>query len=104
MHVFPYSSRPGTKAAQMEGQVPRAVRQKRAEEVRAAAAEMQVAYLHNCIGRVLPVLFETADADGGRGHADNYCLVRVADKIPAGIVRNVKIEAVDGEMLVGSAV
>ena len=104
MHVFPYSVRPGTKAAGMDGQVPKAVREQRAEQARAAAGQMQAAYLASCVGDVRPVLFETAQGSGGQGHADNYCLVQVSEKIPAGVVRNVKIEAVQGKTLVGSTV
>ena len=104
MHVFPYSVRPGTKAAEMDGQVPKSVREQRADQVRAAAEQMQVTYLASCVGDVRPVLFETTQGDGGQGHADNYCLVRVPERILPGVVRNVKIEAVQGKTLVGSTV
>lgn len=75
MHIFPYSRRPGTPAARMEGQVPNAVKQARAEAAAAAAARMEEAYLQSWVGETLPVLFETEKDGLWRGHAPNYVQV-----------------------------
>ena len=58
VHVFPYSVREGTPAAQMSGQVPRAVRQERAERAKAAAAACGEQYRRSFLGRTLDVLLE----------------------------------------------
>ena len=39
MHIFPYSRRPGTPAAQMAGQVPKAIKEERARRGAAVAAQ-----------------------------------------------------------------
>ena len=64
----------------------------------------RMAYLASCVGRTLEVLFET-EADGvSTGHATNYMEVSVPGTGLRGLVRNVKISSVAGEMLVGDAV
>ena len=101
MHIFPYSPRPGTPAAEMEDQLPRAAKEARARQAKAAAREMQRTYLENQIGRMLPVLFET-EADGAwQGHSGNYCLVCAEGQSLHGIMRNVKILSLRGQKLMG---
>ena len=105
MHVFPYSLRPGTRAAEMPGHLSRAVKEHRAAEAQAAAGEMRLAYLDAQIGQTLPVLFET-EAGAGRwqGHSDNYCEVLAFGEKLHGIMKNVQITARDGEKIVGNIV
>jgi threonylcarbamoyladenosine tRNA methylthiotransferase MtaB len=102
MHVFPYSIRPGTRAAEMPGQLTHAVKNARAASAQAAAEEMQLAYLDAQVGQTLPVLFETAQPDGRwQGHSDNYCEVLAAGDSLHGIMKNVQITAREGKKLVG---
>ena len=63
MHVFPYSARRGTPAAQRTDQVPPVVRKERAARMQALAEEMAEAYHRSMLGAVAEVLFETC-ADG----------------------------------------
>ena len=102
MHIFPYSIRPGTRAAKLPGQLTHAVKNARAAEASAAAEAMQLAYLEAQIGRTLPVLFETEQADGRwQGHSDNYCEVLAEGASLHGIMKNVQITAREGKKLVG---
>ena len=100
MHVFPYSIRPGTKAAEMP-QVDMPVREERAARAAAVAKEMHEAYLARCVGKTFPVLFERARASGSAGHAPNYMEVSVSREGLHNEVKNVKITAVDGGGLRG---
>ena len=100
MHVFPYSIRPGTKAAEMR-QVDMPVREERAARAAAVAKEMHEAYLTRCVGETFPVLFERDRKDGSAGHAPNYMEVSVAREGLYNEVKNVKITAVDGGGLRG---
>ena len=43
-HIFPYSRRKGTPAADMPDQIPNAVKERRAAEAASAAAELEAAY------------------------------------------------------------
>ena len=101
MHIFPYSVRPGTKAAAMPDQCTAAVKEQRAARAAETAERMKQAYLHGCIGQTYPVLFEQEKNGLYVGHAPNYCQVGVRGEDLHNAVRNVKIEAVDGDMLIG---
>ena len=100
MHIFPYSIRPGTKAAAME-QVPSAVKEQRAGRAAQAAETMRQAYLQGCVGRVYPVLFEQEKDGYYTGHAPNYCEVGVRANDLHNKVLDVRIAGIDGEMLIG---
>ena len=100
MHVFPYSIRPGTKAAEMK-QVDMPVREERAARASAVAEQMHRAYLERCIGKTFEVLFEQDKNGHSVGHAMNYMEVRVEESGLHNQVRHVKITVVDGETLCG---
>ena len=100
MHIFPYSIRPGTPAAEME-QVPKAVKEERAARAAAAAREMRDAYLAACVGEVYPVLYEQS-ADGlCRGHTPNYAGVAVRGEGLHNQVRLTRIVSAGGGVLLG---
>ena len=103
MHVFPYSIRPGTKAAGMPGQIEKSEKAARAARAAHIAERMQREYLTSCVGKTLEVIFETESDGESRGHAENYTEVAVPGDMPHGVVRKVKITGVRGEMLVGTA-
>lgn len=100
MHIFPYSIRPGTKAAAM-GQVPPAVKEQRTARAGQVAERMHRAYLEGCVGQVYPVLFEQAKDGLYTGHAPNYMEVGVAADGLHNVILDVKITGVDGEILRG---
>ena len=97
VHAFPYSIRPGTKAADMPNQLDRAEKEARVRQAGEVIARLQRAYLDGCVGKTLPVLFETEH----EGHADNYCRVRVHTPAARGSVRDVKITGVEEDVLLG---
>ena len=76
MHIFPYSIRTGTPAAEME-QVPKAVKEERAARAAAVAEELHQRYLSGCVGQVYPVLYEQPYEGLWHGHAPNYMTVTV---------------------------
>lgn len=104
IHVFPYSRRPGTKADAMPGQLCHALKSDRAHEAQRVANQMKRDYLQQQIGTTLSVLFETERDGAWIGHSGNYCLVSAAGDNLHGVVRNVEITGISGEMLVGNLV
>ena len=100
MHIFPYSIRPGTKAAAME-QVPAAVKEQRTARAAQAAERMHRAYLDGCVGQVYPVLFEQSKGERYAGHAPNYMEVDVEASGLHNMIKNVRITGVDGGVLRG---
>ena len=104
MHVFPYSRRPGTPADKMPGQLTAAVKSRRAAEAHALAERMRGEYLASCVGKTLEVLFETEENGLSTGHASNYAEVSAPGTGLRGLVKNVQITGVSGQMLVGAAI
>jgi threonylcarbamoyladenosine tRNA methylthiotransferase MtaB len=65
IHIFPFSPRRGTPAADMPSQVPKHVQQERARELAAVEAELRDSYYRSLIGKDLRVLVETVDLRTG---------------------------------------
>ena len=101
VHVFPYSRRPGTKAADYPEQVTREEKARRVKLASAAAGETARAYRAGLVGSVLSVLFETQKGEICIGHAENYVEVSVPGSGLRGLVKKVKITGLQGENLVG---
>lgn len=74
LHVFPYSSRPGTAAAAMPGHLPPTVIKGRAEELRRIGERKKHEFAERFVGRELPVLVQ---GDGRSGIARNYLTVKL---------------------------
>ncbi|HET7824355.1 MAG TPA: MiaB/RimO family radical SAM methylthiotransferase [Anaeromyxobacter sp.] len=102
LHVFPFSPRPGTAAAEMPGAVPAPVARERARELRALSARMWRAHLAAQVGRELEVVVERPEDGFERGTARSYVTVRwPASGEGRGSLARVRVIAVDGEECVG---
>ena len=73
LHVFPYSERPGTTAADMDGKVPPAVRRARARELDALGREKRAAFARSFLGRTVEVCAERS----GSGWTGEYLKCKV---------------------------
>ena len=78
LHVFPYSRRPGTAAADFTGHVPQAVKKARVVELRQLSERKKMAFYQEHLGKTLPVLVEGKRDEQGflHGFTDNYIEVR----------------------------
>ncbi len=104
MHVFPFSRRPGTPAADMPDQVAKSVRLGRARRAGEVAEEMALAYARSCVGKTLDVLFERETQDVCDGHAGNYMRVSVRQAGLKGRLCPVRIAGSAGRQLTGGIV
>ena len=77
MHIFKYSPRKGTKAADMKGQIDGNVKEQRSEKLINLSNENEKKYNESYIGKELEVLFEEEDGDFYKGHTKNYIMVKV---------------------------
>jgi threonylcarbamoyladenosine tRNA methylthiotransferase MtaB len=77
MHVFPYSVRPGTRAAELPGQCEPSVKKARARRAGALARAMKQTFLQARVGETHEVLFEQTKNGVSTGLAGNYCRVCV---------------------------
>ena len=101
LHVFPYSPRPGTPAADMPDQVPVPIRKTRAAELIALGRRKREAFAASFVGQSVEVLVERTDADGRhRGWTSEYVEVRFHDA-DAGVNDLVRLTptSTDGTML-----
>ena len=77
LHVFTYSERPNTEAAEMIGIVPKKVRAKRSKMLRGLSAKKRRAFYESQLGNNLTVLFENENKDGYiNGFTENYVKVK----------------------------
>ena len=104
-HIFPYSRRPNTAAADLPDQNPKAVKKERAAQAAAVAAAAAARYAATCVGRTVAVAAETHRAGIWTGHAENYCRVTFAAPALPDLRRQcalVLITGRDGEKLTGA--
>ncbi len=81
LHVFAYSQRPGTAAANMPGHLPNAVKKERSHRMIALGEELSLAFHRQYEGETREVLWETAVGANGAGlqwagYTDNYIRVQ----------------------------
>ncbi len=76
-HVFAYSMREGTRAAQMNGQVPQQVKTTRSRRMLQAADHARDVFLRTQVGRTESVLFESRENDYFCGYTANYTPVKM---------------------------
>lgn len=82
IHIFPFSPRRGTPAAEMDQQVPKSVKVTRGETLATLERELQQNYFQSLVDDTLQVLIEKVDPDNGtgRGTSCRYATVRVQAK------------------------
>jgi threonylcarbamoyladenosine tRNA methylthiotransferase MtaB len=77
LHVFSYSERPNTVAAQMDHKVPKEVRTKRSKMLRGLSSKKRRAFYESQLGSVQTVLFEGKNKEGYiHGFTPNYVKVK----------------------------
>ncbi|HEX9121269.1 MAG TPA: tRNA (N(6)-L-threonylcarbamoyladenosine(37)-C(2))-methylthiotransferase MtaB [Terriglobales bacterium] len=81
LHVFTYSSRPGTRSAAMPNPVPVQVARERNRVLRALAAEKKRAFMNSFVGRELPAItLGVGDDHSTEALTDNYLKMRLAGR------------------------
>ncbi|VXB56606.1 Threonylcarbamoyladenosine tRNA methylthiotransferase MtaB [Flavobacterium sp. 9AF] len=77
LHVFTYSERDNTEAAEMDGVVPKNVRAKRSKMLRGLSVKKRRAFYESQIGTQRTVLFESENKEGYiHGFTENYVKVK----------------------------
>src|SRR5690606_41374762 len=79
LHVFSYSERENTLAAEMEGVVPKAVRAKRSKMLRGLSAKKRRAFYESQLGSIRTVSFEGENKQGYiHGFTEKYVQVKAS--------------------------
>ena len=78
LHVFTYSERDNTPAAEMDGVVPMAIRSRRSKMLRALSVKKRRAFYEQHLGKEFTVLFESENREGYiQGFTENYIKVKM---------------------------
>ncbi len=107
VHVFPFSARPGTKAARMSKRLPQRVVTRRKKQLLALADELALEFKKRFVGRAVDVLVETAERDASGcafavGLTPHYLRARFeGDDSLVGRVVTVRVDAATPELLSG---
>lgn len=105
LHVFKYSSRPGTPAAVMSSQVPEPVKHERSQALIELGRRKREEFLGRLVGKQLVVLAEEECDSGYLGLSDNYAEVLMAGPVQANRFYRVEISRIDeAQRLCGLAV
>lgn len=102
IHVFKYSVREGTKAAEFPNQKTPDIKEKRSKKVIELSESIQKEYNKSYIDKTLKVLFEEKEDGYYKGHTKNYICVKVKDneKSLENLILNVKITDMENEVLI----
>lgn len=95
LHVFPYSIRPGTKAALMP-QVEKKIAKERSERLRKEGEQNLKHFLETFIGKEVTVLLE----DNQRGFTENYLSAKVLTPHLEGDLVTGKVKGIENNVLV----
>lgn len=104
VHIFKYSKRDGTKAAEMPCQVDGNIKKERAQVLAEVEEKNRKAFLQSQLGKTLEVLFESErEGDFSYGYSTNYLRVK-ARGAGQNDIRKVLIRDLDGDTLMGEIV
>lgn len=104
MHIFPYSRRPGTPAAEMPGQLPNAVKEERSRRAIAVAQDMSRCYHQELLGTTQAVLVEGMEGDHSVGHAMNYVKIYIPGAYPRNEIQTVAVKSLYGDGVTGEVI
>jgi threonylcarbamoyladenosine tRNA methylthiotransferase MtaB len=99
IHIFRYSRRPGTEAAEMKNQVPEPVKKERAAVLAEIAQRLRVEYAQSLVGSEVTVLTEERCGALMQGTCEYFLPVRFEAGLPLGVLRKVRVLSAEGEML-----
>jgi threonylcarbamoyladenosine tRNA methylthiotransferase MtaB len=102
LHVFTYSSRPGTPSAAMPNQVPVELSRERNKILRDLAARKNLEFRRSFVGRTLEVItLQNGDAESTEALSDNYLKTRVSGQHSANTWMQVSITGIESDDLAG---
>ena len=104
MHIFPYSRRPGTPAAEMPGQLPNAVKEERSRRAIAVAQDMSRCYHQELLGSTQAVLVEGMEGEHSVGHAMNYVKIYIPGAYPRNEIQTVAVKSLYGDGVTGEVI
>lgn len=103
LHVFTYSSRPGTPSAAMPEQVPVHVARERNRVLRKLAAEKNLEFRRKFVGKTIEVItLQTGDDESTEALSDNYLKVKLHARHAPNQVLQAQMIAVNDDQLIAA--
>lgn len=106
MHIFKYSKRKGTKAAEMPNQISGEIQEERSKILLKLSNENQTEINKRYIGKYVNVLFEEDDGKYFKGHTTNYIMVKIPKEEVKenleNVIKKAKIVNMENEDLIGT--
>ena len=106
MHIFKYSPRKGTKAAEMMLQVDGNIKEKRSEALIALSDKLENQFMSKFIGRTMKVLYEEESKELSNhyvGYTPNYIkVIAKSDENLQGKIVETKLEKVEDAYILGA--
>ena len=107
VHIFPYSKRKGTPAAEMKNQIPDEIKRRRLHELESIAEDTRNAILSEAVVTVpnTEVLFETYENGLAYGHTADFLEVAVPSDHPLhGEIHQISLQTTDGTLCFGEKI
>lgn len=84
IHVFPYSRRTGTPAAEMPDQIPRSIKASRVRDIIRIGEASRQEYILKFLGKSMEVLLEKIENQEAKGHTRNYLELKLPSELNPG--------------------
>lgn len=107
LHVFPFSPRPGTRAALMDGKVPETTKKDRVRNLKSLDAQKREAFHRRFVGSRVCIIPEGKRYLGRymRGYTDNYIPVHIPyDRKLENRMVDVRIDRLEGALVTGKMI
>src|SRR5208282_799400 len=103
LHVFTYSARPGTPAAEQARQIPVNVARERNRVLREMASAKKAAFMRSLVGTTVEAItLQSGGTEFTEALTENYLKMKISGRHEANQWMMVKVEGTDGEMFVGN--
>ena len=104
LHIFKYSKRKNTRAADFPEQVDDVTKKKRAKEMEELKKDLHFSFQQSMIEKTTAVLIEKVTGDFAEGYSDNYLKVKIIgklDEIECNNIYDIKIKGIEKNILIG---
>jgi threonylcarbamoyladenosine tRNA methylthiotransferase MtaB len=102
LHVFTYSARPGTPAAEHSNQVPVAVARERNQVLREVAAAKKAAFMQAQVGRIVEAItLRSGDGESTEALTDNYLKMKIPGCLESNRWIEVRVQQAGVDVLEG---
>ena len=103
LHVFTYSSRPGTRSATMRDQVPAPIMKERNRILRELAGRKKNEFMRSFVGRAVDAItLHSGDGKSTEALTDNYLKLRIPGSLAGNQWVRVAVSGVAGDELIGA--